>query len=101
MPKTIIGLLLVAVFIFTPMLHSADKIDLNKATEDELAQIPTIGLKIAKRIVEYRKTNGRFKSIDELKLIKDIGPKRFEAIKERVIIGEDTEQNAGMPKGIK
>ena len=101
MQRVIIGLSLAVLIVLVPVLYAADKIDINKATEDELAQIPTIGLKIAKRIVEHRKTNGRFRSIDELRQIKDIGPNRFEAIKERVIIGEDKEQDIGMPKSVK
>ncbi len=98
MLRVIISLSFIAIFMLTPVLNASDKIDINKATEDELAQIPTIGLKIAKRIVEYRKTNGRFKSLDELKLIKGIGAKRLEAIKERVTIGEDTENIDSIPE---
>ncbi len=89
MQKAIIVLSLVVVIVLAPILHAADKIDINKATEEELLKIPTIGPKIAKMIIEYRKTNGKFKSIDELRQVKGIGPKRLEAIRERVIIGED------------
>lgn len=88
MLKVIIGLSLAVLIVLAPLLYAADKIDINKATEEELMRIPTIGYKIAKGIVEYRKTNGRFRSIDELKQIKGIGQKRLEAIKEWVIIGE-------------
>ncbi len=55
-------------------------ININKATEQELTQLPRIGPAIAKRIITYREANGFFKSNDDLKKVKGIGPKTFEKI---------------------
>ena len=41
---------------------------------------------MAKRIIEYRETNGGFYSIEELMNIKGIGEKRFEKLKNSVTV---------------
>ncbi len=62
------------------------KVDLNAATSKELQQLPGIGKGLAKRIVEYRTTNGPFKSVEELVKVKGIGKKTFAKMKERLAI---------------
>jgi|UniRef100_A0A7V3RHR9 competence protein ComEA len=57
------------------------QISINSADVEELCALPGIGPAIAQRIVEYRKKNGGFKSIDEIKAVKGIGEKLFEKIK--------------------
>jgi competence protein ComEA len=44
-------------------------LDLNTATEQELTTVPGINKDNAKKIVEYRKQNGSFKSWEDLKQI--------------------------------
>lgn len=88
MKKVFVSVLVVAIFVFAPLLHAADKVNINTATEKELAGLPGIGAAIAKRIVEYREANKGFKSIEELKKVKGIGSKKFEAIKDRLTVGE-------------
>ena len=53
MKKVFASVLVVAIFVFMPLLHAADKVNINTATEKELAALPGIGAAIAKRIVEY------------------------------------------------
>ena len=43
------------------------KININTANEQELQNLQGIGEAMAKRIVEYRKANGKFKVIEDLK----------------------------------
>lgn len=63
-------------------------ININKASEEELEELSGIGEKIAKRIVEYRKKNGKFIKIEEIKKIKGIGEKKFNNIKNLITVEE-------------
>jgi competence protein ComEA len=52
-------------------------VNLNTATALELQQVPGIGLATADKILKMRKSYGAFKSVDDLRAIKGIGPKRM------------------------
>ena len=56
---------------------SADKLDVNSATEKELKDIPGIGSVLTGRIIAARP----FKSADDLRRVKGIGDKTFEKIR--------------------
>lgn len=56
-------------------------VHLNSATEADLIQLPGIGPKLAKRILEYRRQIGGFLEIEQLLEVKGIGPKKFEQIR--------------------
>lgn len=63
------------------------KINLNTATQEELADnLDGVGTAIAKRIIEYRTTYGKFSSIDEIKNVSGIGDKIFEKIKSKLCV---------------
>lgn len=62
------------------------KINLNTATANQLDTLPGIGPAYASRIIEYRNSNGGFKTIEEIKNVKGIGEKTFEKIKELISI---------------
>ena len=57
-----------------------NRIDLNRATAEELERLPGIGPVIAERIVEYRRANGRFRSWQDLENVSGIGPRSRERI---------------------
>jgi len=62
------------------------KININKASKDELAKLPDIGPKTAEEIIQYREKNGPFKKIDDIKKVQGIGDKKFEKIKDLITI---------------
>ena len=53
-------------------------VDLNTASPSLLSYISGVNSAIAKNIVEYRETNGKFKKRSELKKVKKLGDKAFE-----------------------
>ena len=65
---------------------AAEKININKASVEELASLKKIGPKIAERIVQYREENGDFKKIEDITNVKGIGEKTFEMIKDLISV---------------
>ncbi|GAA3701026.1 ComEA family DNA-binding protein [Oceanisphaera sediminis] len=53
-------------------------IDINNATQDQLAMLTGIGPAKAAAIVEYREANGPFSSVDDLAEVSGIGPATVE-----------------------
>ena len=66
----------------------AGKIDLNKASVEDLLQLKGIGKTYAERIVEYRNEKGPFKKIEEIMMVKGIGQRTFDNIKDQLVIVE-------------
>ena len=62
------------------------KMNINKASLQELDQLPGIGPAIAQSIIDYRETTGGFKAIEDIKNIPKIGEKRYEQIKDLIIV---------------
>jgi competence protein ComEA len=59
-------------------------VSLNNATVEQLDELDGIGPATAQKILDYRQEHGGFGSVDDLKQVSGIGPKRFEALKEKV-----------------
>lgn len=66
--------------------ETVDLININTATLEELQTLTGIGESKAKNIIEYRNTNGSFKSIEDIKNISGIGDSLFEKIKDKITI---------------
>ncbi|MFK9091389.1 helix-hairpin-helix domain-containing protein [Bacillus salipaludis] len=62
------------------------KININKADEQELQNLPGIGPAKAAAIIEFRNTSGPFKVIEDLKSISGIGDKTFEKLKDLIAV---------------
>ncbi len=63
------------------------RINLNRATADELAEIPGISSVLARAIVQYRNEYGDYVDIDELLDVRGMSDAVYEQIKEYVTIG--------------
>ena len=61
-------------------------ININRATARQLDALDGVGPVIAQRIVDYRKINGSFLSIDDLQKVSGIGAAKFAQIKAKVRI---------------
>lgn len=61
-------------------------VNINTADEKALDSLPGIGPSMAKRIIEYRNTEGMFQSPEDLKKIKGIGDAKYEKLKDKVTI---------------
>lgn len=70
----------------TKTSSTGKKINLNKADEDNLQEIPGIGPSMAQKIILYRNENGDFKSIEDLKNVSGIGDKKFDSMKEYICV---------------
>lgn len=65
---------------------SGEMVNINTADEKALDTLPGIGPAMAKRIIEYRETEGLFQSIEDIKKIRGIGDAKFEKLKDKICI---------------
>ena len=88
--KKVLGLIftLLIVFTFVSPLWAADtqKLDINKATVEQFAQLQRIGPSYAARIVEYREKNGPFEKIEDLMNVPGVGQKTFDLNKDLIMV---------------
>ena len=68
----------------------AGKLNLNTASEDQLMLLPAVGPAKAERIVAWRKKNGGFKRVADLRHVKGFGYKSFKKLEPYLDIKGDT-----------
>jgi competence protein ComEA len=80
--------LIVIICLYLPIVAAEDnlKIDINTAPAEELMELKGIGPQKAARIIEFRETNGPFQTPDDFVKVPGIGPKTFEANKDRITV---------------
>ncbi len=61
-------------------------INLNTASREQLILLPGVGESTADKIIQYRKDYGSFKKIEDIMKIKGIGNKKFEKMKNFIIV---------------
>jgi competence protein ComEA len=65
---------------------SGEKVNINTADEKALDTLPGVGPAMAKRIIEYRESEGAFQSIEDIKKIRGIGEAKFAKMKDKICI---------------
>ncbi len=66
--------------------NKGSKININKASQTELETLNGIGPSTALKIINYRNSNGNFKTIDDIKDVPGIGESKFENIKNEICV---------------
>ena len=67
--------------------NTADLVNINTATLDELDTLPGIGPTTAQKIIDYRKQHGPFSNIEDIMNVSGIGPATFDNIKNLITAG--------------
>jgi len=63
-------------------------VNLNTANSEQLQLVPGIGPATAEKILQMRKSYGPFKSVDDLRAVRGIGPKRIEKMRKYLTVGK-------------
>jgi competence protein ComEA len=85
--KHILATILLITFVagaglVTALAQEQVKVNINKASVDELSTLKRIGPSYAQRIVDYRQKNGPFEKPEDIMKVQGIGIKTFEANKD-------------------
>ncbi len=68
---------------------ASERVDVNHATESELAGLPGIGVALAARIVHARSDAGRFRDVDDLiERVAGLGERAATQLAPRITFGE-------------
>jgi competence protein ComEA len=76
-------------------------VNINTATKEELTSLKGVGDKRAQEIIDYRKKNGNFKSVDELEKVPGIGPGLMKQIRSQVTVTGKTSTDKSSEKDTK
>ncbi|NVL90339.1 MAG: ComEA family DNA-binding protein [Desulfobacterales bacterium] len=87
--KYILLCLVIAMIVALVPVVSAgemEKIDINQASVEELAQLKRIGPKYAERIIQYREQHGPFGRPEDIMKVAGIGLKTWEVNMDRISV---------------
>ena len=65
---------------------TSDKVNINKASKEELMKLKGLGESKADAIITYRTNNGDFKTIEDIKNVSGIGDALFDKIKDFITV---------------
>jgi competence protein ComEA len=75
------------------------RLDLNKATAEELDTLPEVGPKLAKAIVAFRQKSGPFRRVEDLLAVPGISKRRLEKIRSHVYVEPPKRESGSVPPG--
>ena len=81
-----------------PATTDAQRLDINRATVEELQALPGIGVVLARRVVERRTARGSFNTVEDLLEVKGIGEKRLNSLRPLILVGHQTQLSPRRPK---
>jgi len=89
---TAMVILLAVLLAGAPAIAAESKavVNINTADIEALMLLPRVGPSVARRIVEFREKNGKFKTAEDLMLVSGVGEKTFALIKPYVTISGET-----------
>ena len=79
-------LLVVLVLWFAFAGAAMAAVNINTATKEELTTLKGMGDKKAQAIIDYRKKNGDFKSVDDLEKVDGIGPGTMKQLRAQISV---------------
>jgi competence protein ComEA len=62
------------------------KVDLNRASVEQLETLPQVGPVLAQRIVEFRSKQGPFRTVDDLLKVQGVGEKLLTKLRDRITV---------------
>lgn len=65
-------------------------VNINTASQAELESLNGIGPTKAQAIIEYRKKNGAFKTVDELEKVEGVGPVTLQSVRKDIAVSGST-----------
>ena len=80
-------LLVLAMSFVCQPAFSAEKININTATIEQLVELKGVGEKTAQHIIEYREKK-KIETVDELINVKGIGEKTLAKIRDQIMVAE-------------
>jgi competence ComEA-like helix-hairpin-helix protein len=90
--RTAALLLLVTAVLALPAqgAEASGSVNINTASAEQLMLLPRIGPSVARRIIEFRDQNGKFKQVADLMLVQGIGEKTFGLIEPYAAVTGET-----------
>ena len=70
-------------------MNTSALININDGDAKALSTLPGIGKSTAEKIIKYRSEHGKFKKKEEITNVKGISTKKFEKIKNLIIVSEE------------
>ena len=73
----------------TEEMLTINRININTAPVDSFVLLPGIGVFLAKRIVEHRRSYGLFETVDDLTQVNGIGEAKLRAVRNMISAGDE------------